>query len=247
MLKDDNPLTRIEYPGRLIIIGQTERGGNTLAVYAITGRSESSQARRMELEEDAIWVKPTDIGILKMGNIDLLVYPSMFCLSQGIAIGNGKQTVDVMACLGQGESAAGILAFALQNWDYEPDQPTFTPRISGCILPNKRAALSLIKRAVDGTSLRNIYDFRIVPGKGKMIMTYRGENQNPLPSFEGEPKEIDIAGTSAQEVAESIYSALAPKEGGRDFRVAVACVFRSGKKTNEFETYVINRAERGKS
>jgi IMP cyclohydrolase len=247
MYNENNPLTSIEYPGRIIVIGQAERGGNVLVVYAITGRSESSQARIMELEEDTIWVRPTDIKILRKGNVDLLVYPSVFCLSQGIAIGNGKQTVDVMACLGQGESAAEILAFALQNWDYEPDGPTYTPRISGCILPNKRSALSLIKRAMDGTSLRNIYEFSMVPGKGKMIMTYQGENQDPLPSFKGEPRDIDIPGTSAQEVAESIYSSLAPKGGGKDFRVAVACAFGSDMKMNKFESYIINRAERGKS
>ena len=73
-----------EYPGRLIIIGQEKRTEKVLLVYAITGRSASSQARKMELKEDTIWVKPTDKDLLKKGNIDLLLYPSVFCLHHGV-------------------------------------------------------------------------------------------------------------------------------------------------------------------
>jgi IMP cyclohydrolase len=233
-----------EYPGRLIIIGQEETKEKVLVVYAITGRSVSSQARKMERKEDTIWVKPTDKNLLKKGNIDLLIYASVFCLPHGIAISNGKQTVDIMACLGQSENAAEILAFALKNWDYEPDEPTFTPRISGCILSNKSAALSLIRKAPDGSSLRNIYEFSVVPGKGKIIMTYEGENRDPLPSFEGEPQEVEIMGSTPQEVADRVYGSLAPKEGGQDFRVAVACVFGIDMLSNKFDTHIINRAER---
>jgi len=237
-------IVNIEYPGRLIIIGQEKWTEKVLVAYAITGRSVSSQARKLEREKDTIWVKPTDKNLLKKGRIDLLIYPSVFCLSQGIAISNGKQTVDIMACLGQSDSAAEILAFALKNWDYEPDEPTFTPRISGCILSHKSAALSLIKKAPDGSSLRNIYEFSVVPGKGKMIMTYGGVNKNPLPAFEGEPQDVEIKGSTPQEVAARIYGSLAPKQGGQDFRVAVACVFGIDMSSQKFETHIINRAER---
>lgn len=233
-----------DYPGRLIVIGQEKNGGSVFAVYAITGRSASSQARKLELEKEAIWVKPTDRDLLKQGNIDLLIYPSLFFLPQGMAISNGKQTVDVMACLGQGESASEVLAFALKNWDYEPDAPAFTPRISGCILPNKSAALSLIKKAPDDSTIRNIYEFSLLPGTGRMIMTYEGENKDPLPSYAGEPEEVAIEGTSSREVAEQVYASLAPRKGGRDFRVAVACVFAIDMLSENFDIFIINRAER---
>ena len=233
-----------EYPGRIIIIGQEKRAGKVLVAYAITGRSASSQARKLDREEDTIWVKPTDRNLLKKGNLDLLIYPSIFCLSRGIAVSNGKQTVDIMACLGQSDSPAEILSFALKNWDYEPDEPTFTPRISGCILSNKNAALSLIKRAPDGSSLRNIYEFSVVAGKGKMIMTYEGLNKDPLPAFEGEPQDVEIEGSTPQEVADALYGSLAPKQGGQDFRVAVACVLGADMASHKFETHIINKAER---
>jgi IMP cyclohydrolase len=233
-----------EYPGRLIIIGQEKTSDTVLAVYAITGRSVSSQARKMVWEKDTIWVKPTDKELLKKGNKDLLIYPSVFCLSQGIAISNGKQTVDIMACLGQSESPAEILAFALKNWEYEPDQPTYTPRISGCILPNKKAALSLIRKGHDGSVLRNFYEFALVSGRGKMIMTYQGDNRDPLPPYTGEPLDVEIVGASPQEVTESVYGSLAPSEGGEDFRVAAACVYGIDMISQEYETYLINKSER---
>lgn len=244
MLNEWNALTACEYPGRFIVIGQEQESGNGLVAYGITGRSPSSQARKMELDKDTIWVRPSDKSILQKGNIDLLIYPSVFCLSSGIAVSNGKQTIDVMACLSQGEDAAEILAFALKEWDYEPDEPTYTPRISGCLLPNKSAALSLIKRAPDGSSSRNIFEFCTAPGKGKLIMTYRGENDDPLPSFSGEPLDVEIAGNSSQEVSEGLYKALAPRAGREDFRVAVACVFGIDMASGKFQTHIINRVER---
>ncbi len=230
-----------EYPGRIIILGQDRDGRNAVVIYAITGRSPSSQARKLEHSQDTIWVKPTDKKLLERGNIDLLIYPCVFCLSQGIAVSNGKQTVDVMACLGQGESAAEILAFALKNWDFEPDAPAYTPRISGCLLPNRKAALSLIRRGPDGEVLRNVYEFPLFAGKGKMIMTYRGGNLDPLPTFSGEPLDLEITGSSPQKVAEGIYEALKPENRQKDFRVAVACVFSSDMSSKKFRVHIINR------
>lgn len=243
-MDDFHHLASLEYPGRFIILGQAEEKEITVAIYGITGRSPSSQARKMELDGDTIWVRPTDKTILKKGNVDLLIYPSVFCLSQGIAISNGKQTVDIMACLSQGDRAAEILAFALKNWDYEPDGPTYTPRISGCLLPNRSAALSLIKRAADGSSLRNIYEFSPVPGKGKMIMTYAGDNVDPLPPFAGEPWDVSLTGASPCDVSEAVYQALSRHENSKDFRVAVACVFGIDMESQKYETHIINRSER---
>ena len=40
-------LAGLEYPGRLIVIGAPEGGAGAAIVYAITGRSPSSQARRL--------------------------------------------------------------------------------------------------------------------------------------------------------------------------------------------------------
>ncbi len=237
-------LISMVYPGRMIILGRDVTGTKNIVLYVITGRSPSSQAREIVWEKDSFWVKPTDKDIIKTGNIDLLVYPSLFAIHQGVAVSNGKQTVDILASLSHSRSASEILAFSLQKWEYEPDGPTFTPRISGCLLSSESAALSLIKRSENGSSIRNIYEFPLIKGKGCFISTYAGENINPLSPFKGEPVEVDIKETSPQKIAESLYDRLAPDDPNKDFRVSVACLFVNRKNTDKFEYYIINRKDR---
>jgi len=236
-------LSAKEYPGRIIIIGRDITGKNEVVIYAITGRSPSSQARRMELKDDAIWAKPTDEETLMKGNIDLLVYPAIL-LAKGIAVSNGKQTTDIKTCLGQSQNPAEVLELALNEWEYEPDAPIFTPRISGCILPQKKAALSIIKRAPDGTSIRNTFEIPLKAGKGKMISTYEGEDKDPVPAFTGEPIDVEIKERKAGDMASATYNALEPSPGKKDYRVSVACVFSSNLNLNEYEIYIINKHER---
>lgn len=243
MAKGLESLSAKEYPGRVIIIGRDKSGKNEVVIYAITGRSASSQARKLELEDDAIWAKPTDDETLKKANIDLLVYPAIL-FSRGIAVSNGKQTMDIKACLGQSQNPEEVLTLALHKWNYEPDAPVFTSRISGCVLAQKKAALSIIKRAPDGSSMRSIFEIPLTAGKGKMITTYRGENKDPLPAFQGEPIDIEIKEERADDMAEAVYDALGPEAGKSDFRISVACVFSSNLSLDEYEIYIINKYER---
>lgn len=243
MNKGLKSLSKREYPGRVIILGKDKSGEKDVVIYAITGRSPSSQARKLELENDGIWAKPTDEEVLKKGNRDLLIYPAMF-FYRGIVVSNGKQTIDIKASLGEGRDPAEILELALHNWDYEPDSPIFTPRISGCILPQKTPALSIIRRGPDGSSIKNIYEIPLEAGKGKMITTYAGENRDPLSTFSEEPVDIEIEEEKADAMAEAVYNALEPEQGKKDFRVALACVFSSDVNSGEFEIYIINKYER---
>ena len=243
MTKCLESLSAKEYPGRIIIIGRDITGKNEVVIYAITGRSPSSQARKMELKDDAIWAKPTDEETLKKGNTDLLVYPAIL-FSNGIAVSNGKQTADIKTCLGQSQNPAEVLKLALHEWDYEPDAPIFTPRISGCVLPQKKAALSIIKRASNGSSTRNIFEIPLIPGKGKMISTYEGDDKDPLPAFTGEPIDVEIKETKACDMAAAVYDALEPAPGKKDHRVSVVSVFSSDLNSNEHEIHIINKHER---
>jgi IMP cyclohydrolase len=215
------PLKNMEYPGRLIVIG-TSPDGDEVVMYAITGRSPSSQARKLERAEDRIIVKPTDEEILRTGDPDLLIYPAII-IESGIAVSNGKQTEDIPPHFARAERPIGVLDAALHRWEYEPDEPNYTPRISGCIF--KGAALSIIKRSENGSVLRDYFELPLVPGTGRMIATYTGENINPLPSFAGEPIEIEIPYRNAEEAVTALYDALGPT-GEDDFRVAAAAVYR---------------------
>ena len=222
MDRDFGNLKNMEYPGRIIIIGKTLQG-HTVIMYAITGRSPSSQARNLLADESKklIYVRPTDEDVLKTGNPDLLVYPAI-TFGNGIAVSNGKHTEDIAKNLNQTAHPVTILHKALTNWEYEPDDPNFTPRISGCV--SNGAALNVIKRAEDGSAIRNFFEFPLIPGSGKLIATYTGVNENPLPSFSGEPQSVSIPWSTAEESVTALYEELGPEGNAPDFRVAAACV-----------------------
>ena len=244
MTETSNRTLSMEYPGRVIVIGRDGSARYNVVIYAITGRSSSSQARKLEWEKDALWVKPTDKETIKAGNIELLIYPSVFVLEQGVAVSNGKHTVDIMASLGHSGNASEVLGFSLQKWDFEPDEPNFTPRISGCVLRTGSAALSIIKRSRGGKSSRNIFEFPLEPGQGQGIATYTGENQDPLPSYAGEPFSWDLGEDDPDGMVQGIYGAMAPEDGKDDFRVAAACIFSRCDRPEDFKVAIINRSER---
>jgi len=219
-------LKSMTYPGRVIIVGACP-AGQQCVLYAITGRSPSSQARRLEIDamEQKIFVRPTDEDTLRTGNPDLLVYEAIMCSAAGLAVSNGKQTADVFAALHAGVHAAQVLHTGLAGWEYEPDEPNWTPRISGCITDG--GALSVLKRAGSGGVIRNTVEFPLIAGQGRMVATYTGENADPLPSFAGEPRIVSLPFAGAQEAAEALYEALAPAAGEPDYRVAAAAAAKS--------------------
>lgn len=236
-------LSTMEYPGRIIAIGSAPGGARAVIIYAITGRSPSSQARKLVFRDQGIWVQPTDEDVLKKGQVDLLVYPAVLFHGRGIAVSNGKQTGDIRDGLAKGGSPVSVLAGALERWDYEPDSPIFTPRISGCVGGGK-AGLSLVRRGPDGVTLRSYFEVPLEPGKARLISTYQGPNRDPLPCFEGEPGEIRLEGMSPRETVEGIYESLRPRSPEKDFRVAAACIFSNLDNAGHYDLHVINRYER---
>jgi IMP cyclohydrolase len=235
-------LSALEYPGRFIIVGAAPNGEITVA-YGITGRSPSSQARKLVSDERGIWVRPTDEETLKKGNADLLVYPALLFGERGLAVSNGKQTSDILGALASGPDPVAVLSGALAAWDYEPDSPIFTPRISGCAA-GSRAGLSLVRRGPEGLTLRSYFEVLLRPGTGRFVSTYQGPNRDPLPSFEGEPAGLELGWASARETAEGIYEALGPRASGKDFRVAAAAVFIDPADPGRRDVRIINRQER---
>jgi IMP cyclohydrolase len=193
-------------------------------------------------------VLPTDEELLKTGDPELLLYPAIV-MGPGITVvSNGRQTSSIRPAPGADMGPAELLARALEGWEYEPDAPNFTPRISGCILSPDRAALSIIRRGEDGGSEKNYFEFPLLPGRAKMISTYSGKNVNPLPSFQGEPLDLTLREGTARETAEAVYEALGPVDppDDDDFRVAAACVYLHDLEAGTFEEAVVNRHERKK-
>ena len=233
-------LSRMAYPGRVIILGKAPDGDIPFVVYCITGRSPSSQARRIVFEGTRAMVKPTDEDVLAKGDPDLLLYAAIM-ISRGIVVSNGRQTSSIRPIMDPNLGPVEVLAQGMEGWDYEPDPPNWTPRISGCILSPDYAALGVVKNGGNGLSLKNYFEFPLQSGRAKMISTYTGENASPLPSFRGEPLDLNLSGVTAQKTAEAVYEAMAPSDPKDDFRVATACVFLHDLQTDVFEKAVINR------
>jgi len=243
MERKTDAIARLTYPGRLIVIGAPEGGAKAAIVYAITGRSPSSQARKLVHRDGGVWVQPTDEETLKKGNVDLLVYPAVLFAAAGIAVSNGKQTADVRDRIRAGGDPIAALSGALGGWDHEPDAPIFTPRISGCLI-GPRAGLSVVRRGPAGETLRNYFEIGLRAGEGRLVSTYEGPNADPLPAFGGEPRFVSMPGATAAGTAEAFYRDLAPAEGGPDFRVSVACVCADPESPAPPDVHIVNRHER---
>ena len=124
---------------------------------------------------------------------------------------------------------------------YEPDAPNNTPRISACVKENK-AAMHLVWED-QGKKKQKIFPLYLYSGKGKLITTYFGENENPLAPFQGEPLNVEISSGSANDIAESIYTAIHGGQEQKDnYRVAAAVIML---KPGGLETAIINRVDRG--
>ncbi len=257
-----------EYLGRLIIIGRNRGGNNDIIVYAVTGRSESSRARILiEYDDGTIGTDVTDTEQLEKGNHKLLIYNCIRRFHDQFIVSNGAQTdvifnvMEELRAKDVCKTPIGILVAAFERpylvrgakkeelidlTCYEPDAPTFTPRISG-VLTREGAAMS-ITRWAEGSAIRSFFEIPLLNGKGRALATYEGENVptgHKLPSFKGEPLDVDLDGTTPEDVTNDVYQALAPKVPGKDFRVGVATVFYE-RAFNKMSNSIINKNEKGK-
>jgi len=163
------------YPGRGIAVGRDR------VYYFIMGRSANSRNRVFSLTEDGIRTEPHDAS--RMLDPSLIIYHPVRQCAQGLIVTNGDQTDTIRDF--------GDFRAALMTREYEPDEPNFTPRISALLRPDGSFELSILKRR-DGRCLREFFCYEgCDEGKGYFLSTYQGDG-DPLPSFAGEPLEIDM-------------------------------------------------------
>ena len=94
MIDDFSKLKAMKYSGRGITIGMTLEGSPFVG-YTLTGRSPSSQARKLVYDESlsTIMTDVTDPEQLKKGNPALLIYPAIVAVEKRrIIASNGVQT-----------------------------------------------------------------------------------------------------------------------------------------------------------
>ncbi len=179
------------YPGRGIVIGRSADGSKAVTAYFIMGRSSNSRNRVFVEQGEGIRTQAFDPS--KVEDPSLIIYAPVRVLGRYTIVTNGDQTDTVY----DGISAGKTFEQSLRSREFEPDGPNYTPRISGILDIHDGTfsyAMSILKSANGNPQACDRYTYTYespVAGEGRFLHTYR-ENINPLPSFEGEPKRVEI-------------------------------------------------------
>lgn len=192
------------YPGRGIVLGRSADDTKAVIAYFIMGRSENSRNRVFVETPDGIRTQAFDPS--KMTDPSLIIYNPVRVFGASTIVTNGDQTDTIREDLAAGKT----FSQALHTRTFEPDEPNYTPRISGLVKKDGDYVLSILKSA-DGdpaSCRRYFYAYeKPLAGQGHFIHTYMGDG-NPLPSFEGEPEQIAITSETPEEFAQLIWNSL---------------------------------------
>ena len=191
MLSLAKELKSISYPGRGIILGRSKDGTKAVAAYFIMGRSENSRNRVFVEEGEGIRTQAYDPS--KLTDPSLIIYAPVRVLGNKTIVTNGDQTDTIY----EGMDRQMTFEQSLRSREFEPDAPNYTPRISGVMhVENGKYsyALSILKSNNGNPQACDRFTFayeNCVAGEGRFIHTYKCDG-NPLLSFEGEPKLVEI-------------------------------------------------------
>ena len=184
-------LSGCAYPGRGIVAGMSEDGKKAVSAYFIMGRSENSRNRVFVEEGEGIRTQAFDPA--KLEDPSLIIYAPVRVLGNKTIVTNGDQTDTIY----EGMDKQMTFEQSLRSREFEPDGPNYTPRISGVMHIENGTynyAMSILKSNNGNPESCCRYTFAYenpVAGEGHFIHTYMGDG-NPLPSFEGEPKPVEI-------------------------------------------------------
>lgn len=233
MISLEQELKGNTYPGRGIVIGKSTDGKKAVTAYFIMGRSANSRNRVFVTEGEGIRTEAFDPS--KMEDPSLIIYAPVRVLGNQTIVTNGDQTDTIYDGFKQG------LTFeqSLRSREFEPDGPNYTPRISGVMnIVNGRYdyVMSILKSNNGNPEACNRYTFAYenpVNGEGHFIHTY-ARNEEPLPSFEGEPKLVDIP-DDIETFTEMIWNSL-----NEDNKVSLFVRFIDIE-TGKYETRIVNK------
>ncbi len=171
------------------------------------GRSVNSRNRVFEMHEKGMRTKAYDES--KLTDPHLIIYNPFLKRENIDIITNGDQTDTIYDFMAEGKTFAD----ALRTREFEDDAPNFTPRISGALYydfanTTFNYQMSILKSSNGDPVVCNRYFYEYAPiaGKGHFIHTYKCDG-NPIPSFYGEPEEIELPNT-AKELADICWNNL---------------------------------------
>ena len=186
----NNELASNTYPGRGIVVGKTADGKHAAIAYFIMGRSENSRNRVFVTDGDGI--RTQAFAPSKLTDPSLIIYAPVRVLGNDTIVTNGDQTDTV--------------------YELMQDEPNFTPRISAILHVEDGGfdySMSILKSNNGNPDCCNRFTFDYenpVAGEGRFIHTYMHDG-NPLPSFEGEPKLVEIP-NDMDEFGELVWNSL---------------------------------------
>lgn len=191
MLSLAEELRENSYPGRGIVIGKSEDGTKAVAAYFIMGRSENSRNRVFVKDGEGIRTQAFEPS--KLTDPSLIIYAPVRVLGNKTIVTNGDQTDTIY----DGMDHQMTFEQSLRTREFEPDDPNYTPRISGIMHVENGTynyAMSILKSNNGNPDSCSRFTFAYenpAAGEGHFIHTYMHDG-NPLPSFEGEPKLVSI-------------------------------------------------------
>lgn len=221
------------YPGRGIVLGKSADGKYAVAAYFIMGRSNNSRNRVFVEEGEGIRTEAYDPS--KLEDPSLIIYAPVRVLGNKTIVTNGDQTDTIY----EGMDRQLTFEQSLRSRKYEPDEPNYTPRISGIMhLENGtyNYAMSILKSNNGNPEGCNRYTFAYenpAAGEGHFIHTYKSDG-NPLPSFEGEPKLVGIS-DDMEEFTNMLWESL-----NEDNKVSLFVRYIDIS-TGEYRTKIVNK------
>ena len=226
-------LTGNAYPGRGIVIGKTPNGKYAATAYFIMGRSENSRNR--VFVEDGEGIRTQAFDPSKLSDPSLIIYAPVRVLGNKTIVTNGDQTDTIYELMDKQQT----FEQALRTREFEPDAPNYTPRISGIMHVENgeyNYAMSILKSNNGNPDACNRYTFAYenpVAGEGHFIHTYQCDG-NPLPSFEGEPKLVEIP-DNIDAFTKNVWESL-----NQDNKVSLFVRFID-LETGDYETRIVNK------
>lgn len=233
ILSMEQELRSNAYPGRGIVIGKTPDGKRAAAAYFIMGRSENSRNR--VFVEDGEGIRTQAFDPAKLTDPSLIIYAPVRVLGNKTIVTNGDQTDTIY----QGMDRQLTFEQSLRSREFEPDGPNYTPRISGIMHIENGTynyAMSILKSSSGNPESCCRFTFAYenpLPGEGRFIHTYMHDG-NPLPSFEGEPKRVEIL-DDIDDFTELLWESL-----NEDNKVSLFVRYIDIA-TGTFETRIVNK------
>lgn len=233
ILSMEDELKNNSYPGRGIVIGRSADGRKAVIAYFIMGRSVNSRNRVFVEEGQGIRTEAFEPS--KLSDPSLIIYAPVRVLGNKTIVTNGDQTDTIYELMDRQQT----FEQALRTREFEPDAPNYTPRISGILHVgngNYNYAMSILKSNHGNPDSCNRYTFAYnnpAAGEGHFLHTYMSDG-DPLPSFEGEPKLVEISGDIGS------FTKLVWESLNEDNKVSLFTRFIDIQ-TGEYESRIVNK------